>query len=52
MNCSLNNSSQYTSCVYAVSNSDWEQEEPKPKKGDPLEPWAQEFLETEEVLQR
>ena len=41
--CSLNISSQYTGCVYAASNSNWVREEPEPKKGDTLEPWAQEF---------
>ena len=43
MHCCLDISSQYTSCVYAVSNDNWEHEEPKPNKGDPLEPWAQKF---------
>jgi hypothetical protein len=43
MHCGLDSSSQYASSVYAASNNNWEHEEPKPSKGDPLEPWAQEF---------
>jgi hypothetical protein len=43
MHCRLDISSQYTSCVYAASNNNWEHEGPKPNKGDPLEPWAQKF---------
>jgi len=39
----LDISSQSTSCVYAARNNDWEHEQPKPNKGDPLEPWAQKF---------
>ena len=43
MHCSSDISSQYTSCVYAASNNNWEHEKPKPNKGDPLKPWAQKF---------
>jgi hypothetical protein len=41
MHCCLDISSQYTSSIYANRNNNWEHEEPKPNKGDPLEPWAQ-----------
>ena len=43
MHCSLDISNQSNSCVYAASNNNWENEEPKPNKDDPLESWAQKF---------